>query len=66
MLIGWDTIFTRIGSVLANRAGREMSLLIGPDTTFFVGLEVSLLMGLDITFIRMGNFLANRVGYHIY
>ena len=40
--------------------GREVSLLIGPDTTFIR------LIGPFTTFIRKGSVFANRAGHYIY
>ena len=39
---------------------KEVSLLIGPDTTFLKKRSVF------ATFIRKGNVLANRAGHYIY
>ena len=56
LLIGPDTIFTRMGSVLANRAGY----------CNYLGWAVSLLIGPDNIFTSMGSLLANRAGYYFY
>ena len=51
-VIGTETKFTGIGSVLANRADTKIS-----------GLEESLLLGQDTIFTRMGGVLGNRAGH---
>ena len=40
--------------------------LLGPDTMFFLGKEVSSLIGLDATFIGVVSVLAFRAGQYIY
>ena len=71
-------IFLRVENVLANRADhhnyyllvRNVSLLIGPDTTFpRMGSDLAYragLIGLDTISIRKGSIFANRAGNYIY
>ena len=79
LLIGLDTTFTRMGSVLANRAvhliliGWEASLLIWPDITFTritIGLATTFSLNrplsrfsLQVVFVRFSLFQRVSFGF---
>ena len=71
LLLGPDTTFIKMGSVLAVRAGHYIYQEGKFDCyyrqkQFLLGRKVSLLIAPDTTFIRMGSVLAIGTKHYIY
>ena len=66
LLIGPDTIFTRMGSLSASMAGYYIYMDAKCRILHYLEWAASLLIGPDTIFIRMGSVLANKAKYFIH